>query len=402
MIKLKPRIFFGLVISSFVGLAACQSTVNPHSMMMRSDHDNFGIRVWRPDHPGAYEIPGVIDLKTMPDFSALMKVLKQKRVVYVGETHDRMDHHLNQLEIIRRLYEANPDLAIGMEFFQQPFQQYMDQYIAGKIDEREFLKKTEYFQRWRMDYRYYRPIIQFAKQHSIPLVALDIAEEIQHKVGREGIQSLDAAEREQIPKEIDRSNEKYRALLESIYSRHPHGPNQDFKKFSDVQYLRDESMAQAAANYLQNNPNDRLVILAGGGHLIYGYGIPDRLKRRIDVKYTVVLNDSPVEPSRDLADYVLLPSPLRLPAAGKLGVILETSTTGGVGIQDFSEDSPAKLAGMKSQDRIVGLNGQSIEQYADLKYALLERQPGDKVKVKVQRKDFFGNDKEMQFDVELY
>ena len=400
--KFKPHLYLGLAILTIVGLVACQSAVNPHAMMMRSDHGDFGAEVWRPDHPEAYEVPGVMDLKTMPDFSALMDVLKQKRVVFVGETHDRLDHHLNQLEIIRRLYEANPHLAIGMEFFQQPFQQYMDQYIAGSINEREFLVKTEYFQRWRMDYRYYRPIIQFAKEHSIPLVALDIAEEIQRKAGQVGIDGLDPQEREQIPQEIDRSNQKYRALLESIYQGHPHGSNQDFKKFSDVQYLRDESMAQEAAEYLQNNPQDRLVVLAGGGHLIFGYGIPDRLKRRVDMDYSIVLNDSPVKPSHDLADYVLLPNPLRLPRAGKLGVVLDTPATGGVGIKDFSEDSPAKLAGMKSQDQIVNLDGQSIEQYADLKYALLERQPGDKVKVKVQRKGFFGKDKEMQFDVELY
>jgi hypothetical protein len=116
MIKLKPCIFFGLAVGSIVGLAACQSTVNPHAMMMRSGHDDFGVAVWRPDHPEAYEAPGVIDLKTMPDFGALMEVLKQKRVVFVGETHDRLDHHLNQLEIIRRLYEANPDGILSTTF----------------------------------------------------------------------------------------------------------------------------------------------------------------------------------------------------------------------------------------------------------------------------------------------
>ena len=38
-----------------------------------------------------------------------------------------------------------------MEFFQQPFQPALDDYIAGKIDEKEFLKKSEYYLRWRIE-----------------------------------------------------------------------------------------------------------------------------------------------------------------------------------------------------------------------------------------------------------
>jgi uncharacterized iron-regulated protein len=32
-----------------------------------------------------------------------------------------------------------------MEMFQRPFQKTLDDYIKGAIDEREFLKNTEYF-----------------------------------------------------------------------------------------------------------------------------------------------------------------------------------------------------------------------------------------------------------------
>ena len=52
----------------------------------------------------------------------LVAQLATNRVVFVGEIHDRYDHHLNQLEIIKRLHELDPNLAIGVEYFQQPFQ----------------------------------------------------------------------------------------------------------------------------------------------------------------------------------------------------------------------------------------------------------------------------------------
>src|SRR6478735_5198894 len=42
----------------------------------------------------------VIDLDTTLSLDRLAAQLASKHVVFVGETHDRYDHHLNQLEII--------------------------------------------------------------------------------------------------------------------------------------------------------------------------------------------------------------------------------------------------------------------------------------------------------------
>ena len=48
-------------------------------------------------------------------FSALIDELNLNRVVYVGEIHDRYDHHLTQLAILKALHQRNPRLAIGVE-----------------------------------------------------------------------------------------------------------------------------------------------------------------------------------------------------------------------------------------------------------------------------------------------
>src|SRR5262245_22405996 len=101
-----------------------------------------------------------------PAIEDLIRTLSNNRVVFVGETHERYDQHLSQLEIIRGLHGQAPGhWAIGVEYFQRPFQPYLDAYIAGSISEREFLSKTEYFERWSFDYRLYRPIFEFAREH---------------------------------------------------------------------------------------------------------------------------------------------------------------------------------------------------------------------------------------------
>ena len=113
-----------------------------------------------------YELP-----KVLQSLATIIPALAEKRVVFIGETHDRFDHHLNQLAVIQRLHEQDPRWVIGLEYFQQPYQEYLDAYIAGTIDERTFLEKTEYFQRWRFDYRLYRPIFQYAREQGIPAAA---------------------------------------------------------------------------------------------------------------------------------------------------------------------------------------------------------------------------------------
>src|ERR1019366_3747554 len=105
-----------------------------------------------------------VDLDTTLSLDKLAAQLATKRVVFVGESHDRYDHHLNQLEIIRRLHQLDPSLAIGVEYFQQPFQPQVDDYIAGRTTEREFLRATEYYQGWGYDYRLYAPIFRFARE----------------------------------------------------------------------------------------------------------------------------------------------------------------------------------------------------------------------------------------------
>jgi uncharacterized iron-regulated protein len=37
--------------------------------------------------------------------------IANQRVIFIGETHERYDHHLNQLAIIRRLHQLNPKLV---------------------------------------------------------------------------------------------------------------------------------------------------------------------------------------------------------------------------------------------------------------------------------------------------
>ena len=345
----------------------------------------------------------IVDLKALSTMDQLIEKLTSKRVIFAGESHDHYEDHLNQLAIIQGLHKKGRDLAVGMEFFQQPFQAHLDAYVAGEISEKELLRLSQYFERWRFDYRLYQPILRFAREHGIPLLALNLEKEITRKVGDGGIASLSDEERARIPAEIDRKNEGYRKRIKAVFEHHPMAKEKNFEHFLDVQLLWDEGMAERAAHYLREHPEKTLVILAGSGHLEYGQGIPKRLLRRVPVESAILLNGRERRPDPQIADFLLYPQPVHLPPAGLLGVLLDMDSEGeGIAVQGFAETSGAKDAGMEEGDRILKMGEDPIDSYGDIRIALLGGRPGEKLKVEVSRERLVGEDEHLTFEVELH
>jgi uncharacterized iron-regulated protein len=341
-----------------------------------------------------------LDLGAFSTIEQIIPQLLGKRVIFVGEQHTRYDHHLTQLEIIRRLHEHNPDLAIGMEAFQQPFQWALDEYVSGDMDEQAMLRATEYYKRWRMDYRLYAPILRYAREHGLPVVALNLPVELTRQVGRHGLESLSPEARSRLPAEIDRSDRAYEQRIRDVFTHHPNDSGQPFERFLEVQLLWDEGMAERAAGFLADNPDDQLVILAGNGHIAWGSAIPQRLTRRIPVETATIINDwnGPVGPG--LADYLLLPEKLSLPPAGRMGALLD-ETDEAVFIETCLSDSPCSAAGMRRGDRITRIEDADISSLTDLRLALWNRQPGDTIRIEILRPRLLLKDKVMSHDITL-
>jgi uncharacterized iron-regulated protein len=325
--------------------------------------------------------------------------LATKQVVFVGEEHTRYDHHLNQLEIIRRLHELDPNMAIGVEYFQQPFQQQVDDYIAGRIPENEFLRATEYYQRWGYDYRLYAAIFRYAREQRIPVRALNVPTALVSSVAKVGIAGLSEEQRAYLPHDIEPVDEDYKNRLRSAFEEHPGLKPEAFDHFVEAQLVWDEGMAESAATYLNANKSRRLVILAGSGHVAFGAGIPKRLGRRTNATYAIVLGSGEeVEPR--MADFLLLSKEQELPPAGILGISLAESG-GQCRIEALSPGGAAEKAGLVKGDVLVAIDAQTIKTIADVHLALWDKKPGDKVPVEVDREHRLRGMTKLGLEVEL-
>jgi hypothetical protein len=265
------------------------------------------------------------------------------------------------------------------------------------------LRGTEYYRRWKYDFRHYAPILAYAREHGLPVVALNLPVELTDKVSRVGIDGLTESERGQLPAVIDRSDTAYTERLRDIYHQHPDHGGRGFEGFLEVQLTWDEGMAERAAEYLEAHPEDHMVLLAGTGHLAYGSGIPYRLQRRLEGDMAIILNDWQGQLGPGLADYLLLPRQQSLPPAGKLGAMLEEQEDRLL-IKHCMAESPCEQAGIKSGDQILTINDQPINELADLHLIMWNLKPGDSITIVLNRRRWLGlgNAQTLSREIVLY
>lgn len=350
--------------------------------------------------PSAADLnPPVVTPARLPRLQETLSQLLPHRVIFVGETHTRYDHHLMQLEVLKYLHQQHGDVAIGVEWFQFPFQQVLDDYLAGRIGEAEMLDRTGYFDRWQFDWRLYRPVIQYAREHGIPVIALNAPAELTRKIGDVGLEGLSPEERAQLPAEYDRSDQQYAERIRRAYDQHP-GGDSSFDRFLEVMLTWDETMAERAAGYLLAHPSRKLVVMAGVGHLEYGSGIPARVARRLGERGPVLIMDWDEAAEAERADYLVLSTEQELPPMAMLGAYLERGEAG-TRVLELTEDSALRAAGVVKNDLLLSLDGQPVRNLAEVKLALIERSPGDLVQLRYRHTDEQGGSEERSVEIRL-
>lgn len=215
--------------------------------------------------------------------------LRAKTVVYVGERHDQPTDHGVQYAILRQLHRDEASLAIGMEMFQVPFQEPLTQWSAGLIDETVLRRETEYDKRWGFDFSMYRPILEFARNRGLEVVALNAPRELAYAVAKDGLDALPSEQASALP-ELDLDNEEHRALFDAEFDAGEHAAEAAVDQYYEAQVVWDETMGSRVAETLDRADGPaKMIVFAGRVHVKRGLGIPDRAAKRGATPYAVVL-----------------------------------------------------------------------------------------------------------------
>ena len=251
-------------------------------------------------------------LKREIPFGHMVERLLDADLICVGETHDSEPHHQVQLKIVKALFAHDERMGVGLEMFQRPFQTHIDRFFRGESSEEDFLKDTEYRQRWGFDWALYRPIVEFCRRNSVPVAALNAPRELTKRISKVGFMGLTDAEKKQLGP-IDFHHKEHRThwyeLLGKMHGNTKATPEQKERSYQ-VMTVWDDYMAASAAAFQQERALRRLVVLAGSGHIEHGFGIPQRAARRTGgVAVTVGIHferdqANPLE--EPLTDYVIV------------------------------------------------------------------------------------------------
>jgi len=358
----------------------------------RTDESNRGIQA------RLYKPVTLIQTKKLTDLKDVAGPIADTPIIYVGERHTSYSDHKTQLEVIMNIHKQGRKFAIAMEMFQKPFQKVIDKYISGTIDEREFLRDTEYFKRWKFDYNLYREIIEFAKAKKIPVIALNLRSEIIDTVSKGGIDALTDEEKKELPEDMDMTDKDYRNRLKEIFTQHEQSGSRNFWNFVQSQILWDETMAHTVARYLKEHPGSQIVVLAGAGHIVYETGIPKRVYRLNKKDYVTLIPDS-ASLDDSVGTYVFFAAPQSPPHSLKLGIVLTGKDR--VKIEKISPGSVAEVTGLKEGDILVSMDGWKIEDIADVRIFMVGKKEGETVKIKILRKRFLFGEKEHEFTATL-
>ena len=347
------------------------------------------------------QTPIVVETAQTSTLNDLVTRLREQRLVFVGETHRSAADHRLQFEILKGMAGQGEPLVLGVEWFQRPFQSVLDDYVAGRIDEAALLRRSEYFKRWGFDYRLYRPIMQFARERGIRVLALNAARELTDAVREQGLDQLTPNDRARLPASYDFSDQGYREQLRGVFALHKHRDQDEetaFQRFVEVQLTWDETMAETAANYLRDHPDTRMLVLAGKGHT-QASAIPNRVKRRIGAAGTSV-GSMQIGAPFNQADFLVFQAESDLSPQGVIGLALDERKDG-LYVGAFSPGSKAQNAGVHVGDRLLAIDGAPIKDFTDVKLAMLDSEPEQVLNLSLQRDGLFGIQRLIEVSVPL-
>lgn len=241
---------------------------SPHGTVTREATEGRDFVVYRGDGTRA-SLRDVID--RMPDV----------RAVLVGEEHDDVAGHRVQLDLLTRAYqrhrvEGGRPLVLSLEMFETDVQGVVDEYLAGLITEEHFLASARPWANYGRDYR---PLVEFARDQGLPVVAANAPRRYVNRASRLGRDSLEVLPEEALetlpPLPYPEPSERYLAQWDSLMgaaAAHMSGSP------LDGQTLWDAAMGHAIAETLERRPGALVLHMAGGFHVEKGTGIPEALQ----------------------------------------------------------------------------------------------------------------------------
>jgi uncharacterized iron-regulated protein len=178
------------------------------------------------------------------DYGELLKAAKNSDIIFFGELHKNPIVHWLELELTKDLYaEKGANLVLGAEMFEVDNQLLINEYLSKMIRKKDFEAEAKLWPNYKTDYA---PLIDFAREKGIKVMATNIPRRFAALVnnkGFEGLDSINALERGMIaplPIKYPDSLECYASIVKNVGDGMPAHLTENLGK---AQAIKDATMA---------------------------------------------------------------------------------------------------------------------------------------------------------------
>ena len=189
--------------------------------------------------------------------------LSHADVLFFGEQHDDPETHRAEYETLASVASLGRPVILSLEMFERDVQPALDDYLAGKTTEAEFLARTR---PWPNYATAYRPLVELARAHHWPVIAANVPRPLASAVGRKGLVALDslsATQRLTAARENVCPMDDYHARFMDEMHAHSTGsggaaepgdslPTAMAERFYVAQCVKDETMAESIVRAKQS------------------------------------------------------------------------------------------------------------------------------------------------------
>lgn len=203
-------------------------------------------------------------------------------VMAFGEYHDNPVLHRLEEELLIEVYAQHPNLAVALEMFERDAQQTLNAYLAGRLDEAAFLEQSRPWKNYGSDYR---PLVEFAKEKGLRVLAANIPRSMAAYYARQGtLDGIDGAMRHYLPAAHRAPDGEYRqrffAQMQAISEKHTvmAMTEKQMEAFYRAQCLKDDTMAESIVEHHRRYPERKVIHYQGDFHSHYRLGVTEKLQ----------------------------------------------------------------------------------------------------------------------------
>ena len=252
-------------------------------------------------------------------FEQLIEELGKSDVVFLGENHDDTVAHALQMQVFKSAFEKygrERKVTLSLEMFERDVQTTLNEYLSGLISEQHFLASSRPWGNYKTDYR---PLVEFAKENKLEVIAANAPRRYVNMVTRLGRESLEKlspeAKRWLAPLPYGEASAVYAAKFDALMGQMTDSSSpQRHNPMLNSQSLWDATMAYWISKNLKQHKKSLIVHLNGSFHTENRLGTVEHLLKYspkikilvVTMRYVDDFKNFDKPEYKDLGDFVIL------------------------------------------------------------------------------------------------